>query len=130
MLPRDGDLAWECVDVDVVADEVRNVAFTPRPGGRLAIDESFAPGDPRDGTLRVYAADGPHETDVEIPLERRAQGRGWEAPFALRPGTWRGTLALDPSDEAVTGVTFEIVDGETTRVAGDAISPRAGAAPR
>ncbi|MGE0193187.1 MAG: hypothetical protein AB7T63_14225 [Planctomycetota bacterium] len=130
--PADSEAAWSAFDVDITADATTVSSVRAPAGGRVAIDETLGPGDPRDGLLRLAPGDSPYAVDVHVPLERRAAGRGWDVPWPLLPGRYEGRLELhgDPAPRATT--TFEVVAGATTRVAGAGLvlSPPAGAPPR
>ena len=69
---------------------------------------------------------------LELPLERRAAGRGWDVPWPLLPGHYTASVVLGDDAKPQARPTFEITAGATTRVSGPelGLSPRADAPPR
>ncbi|MEZ6007652.1 MAG: hypothetical protein R3F05_07755 [Planctomycetota bacterium] len=130
--PGDGDAAWTAFDVDIGEGDVTTHEVEAPPGGRVSIDEELAPGDARDAVLRVAADVGPYAVDVELPLERRAAGRGWDVPWPLLPGHYTASVVLGDDAKPQARPTFEITAGATTRVSGPelGLSPPADAPPR
>ena len=127
--PHGADFEEPSLSVSVVIEP-----DAPPPSAQvpISVDEELAPGDARDAVLRVAADVGPYAVDVELPLERRAAGRGWDVPWPLLPGHYTASVVLGDDAKPQARPTFEITAGATTRVSGPelGLSPPADAPPR
>jgi hypothetical protein len=124
----EGDEAVEVHDAVVEAERTVDLAVAHEPGGRLALDEAFGPDDARDRRLHVTAS--PYDVAFEVPLARRARGRGWEADVPLKPGAYRGRLHVVGQEAPDGEVAFTLVAGEQVRVPRAALTAPGDAPPR